>query len=165
MMPGLVAVAVNRSADGLGAADVLEQFRLTDEDAQQSVFDTLWQGTPDAFGPAPSIFRTLSPAGPRDGRDRGGGICPYPLPARATRFARRTPQHGRRDRRNCRTPPPPVSTVDKQTAEMQKAMAATKENAVNVQSAMKKWSGALEQAGAARHGHGCADGADLQKQE
>ena len=60
LMPGLAAVAVTIGSIAY-AADVLTQFRLTEEDAHQGVFDSLWRGTPDSGGPAPSIFRGLAP--------------------------------------------------------------------------------------------------------
>ena len=57
---GLAVVAVTIGSIAY-AADVLEQFRLTEEDAHQGVFDSLWSGAPAGAGSAPSIFRTLAP--------------------------------------------------------------------------------------------------------
>lgn len=60
LMSGLAVVAVTIGSIAL-AADILTQFHLTEEDAQQGVLDSLWVGVPAGVGGAPSIFRTLSP--------------------------------------------------------------------------------------------------------
>lgn len=57
---GLAAGALTVSL-AAAAADVLTQFRLTQEDAEQGVFESLWRGTPSSLGAATSVFRSLSP--------------------------------------------------------------------------------------------------------
>lgn len=57
----LPALAVVIGAGTLAvAADVLSQFHLTEEDAQQAVFETVWEGRPQGFSGATSVFRALS---------------------------------------------------------------------------------------------------------
>lgn len=59
---GLAAGALTLAVSLAGAAaDVLTQFRLTQEDAETGVFESLWRGTPDSLGAATSVFRSLSP--------------------------------------------------------------------------------------------------------
>ena len=60
LLPALAGLLIAAGTLAL-AADVLNQFKLTQEEAQQDVFDTIWAGRPSAFGAAGSIFRTLSP--------------------------------------------------------------------------------------------------------
>ena len=161
-MPGLVAVAVTIGSM-VWAADVLEQFRLTDEDAQQSVFDTLWQGTPDAFGAAPSIFRTLSPQARATAVTAAAAFVRAYCESDAFReaYAAR-----RQETRPTELPDTTAARgdVDKQTAEMQKAMAATKEAMANMPPEMRKMmEAAMAQAGAAGTDMD-AQMADLQKQ-
>jgi hypothetical protein len=43
------------------AADVLSQFQLTGEEANEKTFDALWTGAPPELSSAASIFRGLSP--------------------------------------------------------------------------------------------------------
>jgi hypothetical protein len=43
------------------AADVLTQFQLTQEEADEKTFDALWSGTPPDLSSAAGIFRGLSP--------------------------------------------------------------------------------------------------------
>jgi hypothetical protein len=59
LLSGLAVIAMAGSV--AFAADILSQFRLTEEDAQTGVFETIWRGAPDGSGSAPSIFRALSP--------------------------------------------------------------------------------------------------------
>ncbi len=60
LLPALAVVAIAAGTLAF-AADVLSQFKLTEEEAQQDVFDTVWAGRPSAFGGAAAIFRTLPP--------------------------------------------------------------------------------------------------------
>ena len=60
LLPALAGVLIAAGTLAF-AADVLSQFRLTEEDAREDVFNTAWAARPSAFGAAGSIFRTLSP--------------------------------------------------------------------------------------------------------
>jgi hypothetical protein len=161
-MPGLVAVVVTIGSI-VGAADVLDQFRLTDEDAQQSVFDTLWQGTPDAFGAAPSIFRALSPQARATAVTAAAAFVRTYCESDAFREAYAARRQAARPTELPNTTAARVD-VDKQTAEMQKAMAATKEAMANMPPEMKKMvEAAMAQAGGAGKDMD-AQMADLQKQ-
>jgi hypothetical protein len=136
LVPGLVAVAV--AVGSLAwAADVLTQFRLTDEDAQQSVFDTLWRGTPDSFGPAPSIFRTLAPPA------RAAAVTAAAAFVRAYAGSDTFREQYAAKRGAERPADLPETTaaradVDKQTKEMEKAMADTRAALANMPPEMRK---------------------------
>jgi hypothetical protein len=55
---GVLALAVSLSGV---ASDVLTQFRLTQEEAEDELFETLWRGRPAGFAAASAIFRTMTP--------------------------------------------------------------------------------------------------------
>lgn len=155
LMPGVVAVAVAIGSMTF-AADVLTQFRLTEEEAHQSVFDSLWGGTPGSAGPAPSIFRTLAP------QARAAAVTAAAAFVRAycESDTFRTSYAARRQAE--RPPDMPDTTgartdVDKQTAQMEKAMAETRAALANMPPEMRKMMEAtMKEAG--------AEGADLDSQ-
>ena len=147
LVPGLVSVAVAVGSLSL-AADVLTQFRLTDEDAHRSVFDTLWRGTPDSFGPAPSIFRTLSP------QARAVAVTAAAAVVRAYAESDTFREEYAAQRRAERPADLPDTTaartdIDKQTKEMEKAMADTRAALANMPPEMRKMmEAAMKEAGA-----------------
>lgn len=148
LMPGLAAVAVTIGSIAF-AADVLTQFRLTEEDAHQSVFDSLWHGTPDGAGPAPSIFRTLAP------QARATAVTAAAAFVRAYCESNTFREQYAAKRQAERPPDMPDTTaakvdMDKQTAEMDKAMAETKAALANMPPEMRKMmEAAMKEAGAA----------------
>ena len=145
LVPGLVSVAVAVGSLAL-AADVLTQFRLTDEDAQRSVFDTLWSGTPDSFGPAPSIFRARPQA-------RAAAVTTAAAFVRAYAESDTFREQYAAKRGTERPPDLPETTaaradVDKQTKEMEKAMAETRAALANMPPEMRKMmEAAMKEAG------------------
>jgi hypothetical protein len=162
LMPGLIAVAVMIGSMAW-AADILGQFRLTNEDAEQSVFDTLWAGSPDAFGSAPSIFRSLSPQARAAAVTAGAAFVRAYCESDAFREAYAAKRQASRPV-EIQTNTAAKVDVDKQTAEMQKAMAASREAMANMPPEMKKMmEAAMAQAGAAGTDMD-AQMADLQKQ-
>ena len=146
LVPGLVSAAVAVGSLAL-AADVLTQFRLTDEDAQRSVFDTLWSGTPDSFGPAPSIFRALAP------QARAAAVTTAAAFVRAYAESDTFREQYAAKRGTERPPDLPETTaaradVDKQTKEMEKAMAETRAALANMPPEMRKMmEAAMKEAG------------------
>ena len=155
LVHGLVGVAVAIGSLA-SAAEVLTQFRLTNEDAQRSVFDTLWSGTPDSFGPAPSIFRTLAP------QARAAAVTAAAAFVRAYAESDTFREQYAAKRGTERPADLPDTTaartdVDKQTKEMEKAMAETRAALANMPPEMRKMmEAAMKEAG--------AGGADLDAQ-
>ena len=157
LMPGLAAVAVTIGSIAY-AADVLTQFRLTEEDAHQGVFDSLWRGTPDSGGPAPSIFRGLAP------QARATAVTAAAAFVRA--FCEsdtfRTSYAAKRQAE--RPPDMPETTgakvdVDKSAAKMDASMAEARAAMANLPPEMRKMmEAAMKDAGAAGKDLGCADG-------
>ena len=147
LVPGLIGVAIAIGSLA-GAADVLTQFRLTDEDAQQGVFDTLWGGAPDGFGPAPSIFRTLAP------QARAAAVTAAAALVRAYAESDTFREQYAAKRGAERPADLPDTTtaradVDKQTREMEKAMAETRAALANMPPEMRKMmESAMKEAGA-----------------
>ena len=154
-MPGLIAVVVTIGSIAF-AADVLTQFRLTEEDAHQSVFDSLWGGTPGSAGPAPSIFRTLAP------QARATAVTAAAAFIRAYCESDTFKANYAARRKAERPPDVPDTTaartdIDKQTAQMDKAMAEAKAAMANMPPEMRKMmETTMKEAGAA--------GADLDSQ-
>lgn len=136
LMPGLAAVAVTIGSIAL-AEDVLTQFRVTEEDAHQGVFDSLWRGAPAGAGPAASIFRTLSP------QARATAVTAAAAFVRAYCESDSFRESYAAKRQADRPPDLPDTTgakadIDKQTAEMDKAMAETKAALANMPPEMRK---------------------------
>jgi hypothetical protein len=155
LMPALAVVAVTVGSIAV-AADILTQFRLTEEDAQQSVFESLWRGAPDSFGAAPSIFRTLSP------QARATAVTAAATLVRTYCESEAFREQYAAKRQAERPPDVPDTTaargdIDKQTREMEKSMAETRAAMANMPPEMRKMmEAAMKQAG--------ADGADLDAQ-
>jgi hypothetical protein len=147
LMPALAVVAVTVGSIAM-AADILTQFRLTEEDAHQSVFDSLWRGTPDSFGAAPSIFRTLSP------QARATAVTAAATLVRTYCESDTFREQYAAKRQSERPPDMPDTTaargdIDKQTKEMEKSMAETRAALANMPPEMRKMmEAAMKQAGA-----------------
>ena len=148
LMPGLVAVVVTIGSIAF-AADVLTQFRLTEEDAQQSVFDTLWGGTPGSAGPAPSIFRTLAPQARATAVTAAAAFVRAYCESDTFRELRRQAQAERPpDLPDDDGAPGPTSTS--RPPQMDKAMAETRAAMANMPPEMRKMmEAAMKEAGAA----------------
>jgi hypothetical protein len=147
-MPCVAAVAVTIGSIAF-AADVLTQFRVTEEDAHQGVFDSLWGGAPAGGGPAPSIFRTLSP------QARATAVTAAAAFVRAYCESDTFRQNYAAKRLAERPPDLPETTaakvdIDKKSAEMDKAMAETSAALANMPPEMRKMmEAAMKNAGAA----------------
>lgn len=148
LVPGLAAVVVTIGSIAL-ATDVLTQFRVTEEDAHQSVFDSLWGGAPTGGGSAPSIFRTLSP------QARATAVTAAAAFVRAYCESDTFRQNYAAKRQAERPPDLPETTaargdVEKETAKMDKAMAETRAALANMPPEMRKMmEAAMKDAGAA----------------
>jgi hypothetical protein len=148
LMPGVAAVAVTIGSIAF-AADVLTQFGMTEVDAHQGVFDSLWSGTPGSVGPAPSIFRTLEP------QARATAVTAAAAFIRAYCESDTFRESYAAKRQAERPPDMPDTTaakvdIDKQTAEMDKAMAETRAALANMPPEMRKMmEAAMKNAGAA----------------
>lgn len=146
-MSALVVASVTVGSMAL-AADVLTQFRLTEQEAHQAVFDSFWRGVPDSFGPAPAIFRTLSPEA------RATAVTAAAALVRAYGESDAFREHYAARRRAERGPDLPETTaarvdVDKQTADMNKAMAEARAAMAGMPPEMRKMAEeAMKQAGA-----------------
>jgi hypothetical protein len=161
-MPVLAAVVVTIGSVTFGA-DVLTQFRLTEEDAQQEVFDSLWGGTPGSAGPAPSIFRTLAP----EARATAVTAAAAFIRAYCESDTFRTSYAARRQAE--RPPDLPETTaaradLDKETAKMDEAMAETRAALANMPPEMRKMMEETMKAAGAGGGDLDSQLAELQKQ-
>ena len=148
LMSGLAVVAVTIGSIAY-AADVLEQFRLTEEDAHQGVFDSLWSGAPAGAGSAPSIFRTLAP------QARATAVTAAAAFVRAYCESDAFRQSYAARRQAERPPDMPETTsakadVDKSMAKMDESMAETRAALANLPPEMRKMmEAAMKDAGAA----------------
>ena len=149
LMPGLAAVVVVTIGSIALATDVLTQFRMTEVDAHQSAFDSLWHGAPAGGGAAPSIFRTLSP------QARATAVTAAAAFVRAYCESDAFRENYAAKRQAERPPDLPDTTaakadINKQTAEMDKAMAETRAALANMPPEMRKMmEAAMKDAGAA----------------
>ena len=151
LLSGLAVIALAGSV--AVAADILSQFRLTEEDAQTSVFETIWRGAPDGSGSAPSIFRALSP----DARATAVAAAATFVRAYCESDAFRERYAAMRQAE--RPPDVPATTlanvdVDKQAAQTKKALDETRAALANMPPEVRKMmEAAMQEAGQRHHEH------------
>ena len=145
----LTIILVTAAAAFARTADVLSQFRLTRTDAEQGVFDTLWQGRPAGLDAASSVFRSLSPEA------RGAAVTAAAAFVRSyceSDAFRERYLAARRAQRPADVPATAVSgaeDVDRLAAEQSKALSDAQEALKNLPPEMRKMmEAAMKEAGA-----------------
>ncbi len=143
LLSGLAVIAMAGSV--AFAADILSQFRLTEEDAQTGVFETIWRGAPDGTGSTPSIFRALSPDA------RATAVTAAAAFVRAYCESDAFRERYAAMRQSERPPDVPAMThanVDKQAAQTKKAMDDTRAAMANMPPEVRKMmEAAMQEAG------------------